>query len=91
MKIIINNKHRHPLAFLLSIKSLQDHRDCHVVFRGSFYSVPHAYVGQTVDLRADGAMVQLYAFWQPQPLRGPQRIRGSRVSRAFITPHGISF
>ncbi len=24
MKIIINNKHRHPLAFLLSIKSLQD-------------------------------------------------------------------
>jgi transposase len=36
------------------------HRDCHVVFQGSFYSVPHAYVGQTVDLRADAAMVQIY-------------------------------
>lgn len=36
------------------------HRDCHVVFQGSFYSVPNAYVGQTVDLRADAAMVQIY-------------------------------
>jgi flavin reductase (DIM6/NTAB) family NADH-FMN oxidoreductase RutF len=36
------------------------HRDCHVVLQGSFYSVPYAYVGQTVSLRADDYLVQLY-------------------------------
>ncbi len=36
------------------------HRDCHVVFQGSFYSVPYAYVGQTLSLRADSRLVQLY-------------------------------
>ncbi len=36
------------------------HRDCHVVFQGSFYSVPYAYVGQTVSIRADSSLVQIY-------------------------------
>lgn len=36
------------------------HRDCHVVFQGSFYSVPYTYVGQTVSLRADPSLVQIY-------------------------------
>jgi transposase len=36
------------------------HRDCHVVFQGSFYSVPCAYVGQTVTLRADLSLLQIY-------------------------------
>ena len=36
------------------------HRDCHVVCHGSFYSVPYAYVGQTVLLRIDSALIQIY-------------------------------
>ena len=36
------------------------HRDCHVVFQGSFYSVPYTYVGQTVHLRADPSLIQVY-------------------------------
>jgi len=36
------------------------HKDCHVVFQGSFYSVPYAYVGQTIDLKADASLVQIY-------------------------------
>jgi hypothetical protein len=36
------------------------HRDCHIVFQGSFYSVPNTYVGQTVFVRADSALVQIY-------------------------------
>jgi len=36
------------------------HQDCHVVCQGSFYSVPYAYVGQTVMLRLDPALMQVY-------------------------------
>jgi transposase len=36
------------------------HRDCHVVFQGSFYSVSHSYVGQIVSLRADSSLVKIY-------------------------------
>ena len=36
------------------------HRDCHVVFAGSFYSAPCRLVGQTLWLRAGTRTVQLY-------------------------------
>lgn len=36
------------------------HRDCHVVFAGSFYSAPVRLVGQTLWLRAGARTVQLY-------------------------------
>ncbi len=36
------------------------HRDCHVVFEGSFYSAPFRLVGQQLWLRAGARTVQLY-------------------------------
>ena len=36
------------------------HRDCHVVFRGEFYSLPWKLVGQQVDLRVARSIVMAY-------------------------------
>ncbi len=36
------------------------HKDCHVVFKGSFYSVPYTYVGQDVWLRAGSRLLQVF-------------------------------
>jgi hypothetical protein len=36
------------------------HQDQHVVFAGSFYSLPYQYVGQTVDVRATSKVVQFF-------------------------------
>jgi len=36
------------------------HRDQHVVFQGSFYSVPEAYVGTKVSLRVTARIVNIY-------------------------------
>ena len=36
------------------------HRDCHVVFEGSYYSAPHRLVGQTLTLRAGSRTVELF-------------------------------
>jgi transposase len=36
------------------------HRDQHVVFAGSFYSLPYQYVGQILDIRATTKIVQFF-------------------------------
>ena len=36
------------------------HRDCHVVFEGSYYSAPHRLVGQTLTLRGGSRTVELF-------------------------------
>jgi transposase len=41
-------------------KVLKLHRDCHVVFEGSYYSAPFAYIGQGLRLRAGLQWVRLY-------------------------------
>jgi transposase len=45
---------------LRSVHPAKVHRDCHVVFEGSYYSAPYAYVGRSVDLHAYEHIVQLY-------------------------------
>jgi transposase len=45
---------------LRSVHPAKVHRDCHVVFEGSYYSAPYAYVGKSVDLYAYEKVVQLY-------------------------------
>jgi transposase len=42
-------------------KLLKLHRDCHVVFEGSYYSAPFAYIGQRLRLRAGLQWVRLYS------------------------------
>lgn len=36
------------------------HRDCHIVFEGSFYSIPCAYVGKLVWVKASLRLVEVY-------------------------------
>ena len=36
------------------------HRDHHVVFEGSFYSMPTKYIGQTIWIRASERLVEIY-------------------------------
>jgi transposase len=42
-------------------KLLKLHRDCHVVFEGSYYSAPFAYIGQRLRLRAGLQWVRIYS------------------------------
>ncbi len=41
-------------------KQAQLHRDCHVVFEGSYYSAPYRLVGQTLWIRAGARTVELF-------------------------------
>jgi transposase len=41
-------------------KQLRVYRDCYVSFEGSYYSVPHRFVGQEIWLRTGARTVQLY-------------------------------
>lgn len=41
-------------------KELRVYRDCYVSFEGSYYSVPHRFIGQRIWLRAGARTVQLY-------------------------------
>lgn len=36
------------------------HRNCHIVFRGSFYSVPYVYVGQDLWIRKGARLLQIF-------------------------------
>ena len=45
---------------LVAWQQAKVHRDCHVVFRGEFYSVPWKLVGQQVDLRVTRSVVMAY-------------------------------
>jgi transposase len=45
---------------LCEVKPVTVHPDCHVVIAGSFYSVPYAYVGQTLDAYVSERVVELF-------------------------------
>lgn len=45
---------------LCAVKQVKVHPDCHVVIEGSYYSVPYAYVGQTLEAYVEERVVQLY-------------------------------
>jgi transposase len=45
---------------LCEVKLVKVHPDCHVVIAGSFYSVPYAYVGQTLDAYVSERMVEIF-------------------------------
>ena len=64
---------------LRSVHPAKVHRDCHVVFEGSFYSAPYAYVGKSVDLYVYEKTIQLYdgvnlLFTHERATRKGQRI-----------------
>ena len=37
------------------------HRDCHIVFKGAFYSMPYSYVGQEVWARSGARLLQIFS------------------------------
>ena len=45
---------------LCEIKPVKVHPDCHVTIAGSYYSVPYAYIGQTLDAYIGERVVQLF-------------------------------
>jgi transposase len=45
---------------LCAVKQVKVHPDCHVVIEGSYYSVPFAYVGKTLEAYIEERVVQLY-------------------------------
>jgi transposase len=61
-------------------QELKVHRDHHVVFDGSYYSVPTQYIGQTVWLRATQRMVEIYLGGQKIKTHVRAQSRGSWVT-----------
>jgi len=45
---------------LVSVRPVKVHPDCHVVIEGSFYSVPYAYVGRTLEAYLHERVIELY-------------------------------
>lgn len=45
---------------LCEIRTAKVHQDCHVVVAGSFYSAPHNYIGQALDVYVRERVVELY-------------------------------
>jgi transposase len=59
---------------------LKVHRDHHVVFEGSYYSVPTQYIGQIVWLRASKRMVEIYLEHQKIKTHVRAKTRGQWVT-----------
>jgi len=68
---------------LVAWQEAKVHRDCHVVFRGEFYSVPWSLVGQQVDLRVARSAVVIYH--EDQHVCVHDRVR--RGQRSTIESH----
>jgi transposase len=66
---------------LRSVHPAKVHRDCHVVFEGSYYSAPYAYVGRSVDLHAYEHIVQLYDGVTLLVTHERAGMKGERVTR----------
>jgi hypothetical protein len=64
-------------------------RDHHVSFGKALYSVPTAYIGARVDLRADSALVRIYCRGQLIKTHPRQR-PGGRVTDPVDLPEGTS-
>ncbi|HEY3265619.1 MAG TPA: IS21 family transposase [Armatimonadota bacterium] len=71
---------------LRSVHPAKVHRDCHVVFEGSYYSAPYAYVGGSVDLHAYERVVQLYDGVNLLVTHQRAAQKGTRVTRVEHYP-----
>lgn len=64
-------------------KVLKLHRDCHVVFEGSYYSAPFAYIGQRLRLRAGLQWVRLYN-WDYELIASHERAEAPGTRRTHL-------
>ena len=67
------------------------HRDCHVVFEGSYYSAPHRLVGQTLTLRGGSRTVELFGADHQRVATHPRASQpGERQTvPAHLPPHKL--
>ena len=72
---------RHPYRYVV-IKPVTVNIDYHVQYRRHYYSVPHQYVGEKLDLHAGETLVELY-FRQQRVATHPRQDRPG-VSRQKI-------
>jgi len=66
-------------------------RDCHVHVQGCLYSVPFRLVGQTVDARVTGSVVEFYADGQPVKTHPAGRKTGRVTDVADYPPQHTAF
>ena len=77
---------RHPYRYVV-IKPVTVNIDYHVQYRHHYYSVPHQYVGEKLDLHAGETLVELY-FRQQRVATHPRRDRpGFTTNPAHIIGH----
>lgn len=69
-------------------QQLKVHRDHHVVFEGSYYSLPTQYIGQVVWLRAGKRMVDIYLEHQKIKTHVRAKTRGQWVTDPQDYPQG---
>lgn len=67
------------------------HRDHHIVFEGSFYSVPSSYIGQEVWLRATERVVDIYMEHVKIKTHVRSKIRGQWITDIQDYPKGAKF
>jgi transposase len=64
------------------------HKDQHVVFNGSFYSVPHHYVHQQVSVRATDKVVQFFSDMKLIKTHVRSLKKGAWITDEFDYPEG---
>lgn len=73
---------------LLATYRLKVQRDCHVVVEGRYYSVPHQWVGQKVDVYVGRKIVEVYQGTELLTTHPRLQQPGQRASRTEHYPDG---
>ena len=76
---------RQPYRYV-DIKPVKVNIDYHVQYRKHHYSVPHQYVGETLELHANDALITLY-FRQRQVATHPRKHRPGITTESAHMPH----
>lgn len=66
---------------LMAVREAKVHADCHITVEGSDYSVPHAYVGQRVEVHLYEGTVQVYDGLTLLVTHSRAKRRGERITR----------
>lgn len=72
---------------LCEIRPVKVHRDCHVAIRGSYYSAPYRYVGQTLEAHIGERTVQLFQQQDLVATHPRAKAKGERHTRYEHYPH----
>lgn len=77
---------------LVEWKQAKLHPDCHVVFAKSYYSAPHAFIGERLWLRATSRVVQLFRDHRLVATHGRAFRPGQRVTNpAHLPPKKLRY